>query len=258
MDTEQRKAEQPTSRTAAALIIGNELLSGKIADANIPVLARTLRQLGVVLERVVMLPDTFDLLVEEVQRWSAKCDHVFTSGGVGPTHDDLTMDAVAAAFDTSVVSSPEIEALLRGYYGDKITEGHLRMARIPAGAQLVTVAGSPWPTVLMDNTWVLPGVPQIFAMKMQVVAETLGTGAPFASARLFTTLDEGVLKPMLDAVVQAHPQVDVGSYPKWRHPHYKTQVTFDGFDAEEVAQARANLLERLPPASIVEPEPSWD
>jgi molybdenum cofactor synthesis domain-containing protein len=257
-ETEPGKCVEESQRTAAALIIGDELLSGKVSDANIPVLARTLRRLGVVLDRVLMLPDTFEILVEEVRKWSARRDWVFTSGGVGPTHDDLTVDAIAAAFEVPVVSSPQIETLLREYYGDKVTAGHLRMARVPHGAQLVTVAPSPWPTVVMDNVWILPGVPQIFAMKMPVVAETLGVGLGFVSERLFTLLDEGLLKPLLDAVVAAHPEVSIGSYPKWRHPHYKTQITFDGCDANAVTAARSDLLERLPKEAVVEAQASWD
>jgi len=246
-------SEPDSRRRAAALIIGNELLSGKIADANLPVLARTLRRLGVVLDRVVMVLDQLEVVSHEVRNLSNTRDVVFTSGGVGPTHDDVTVDAVAAAFGVGVVSSPVVESMLRAHYGDSITAGHLRMARIPEGARLVTTSAMPWPTVVMNNVWLLPGVPQIFAMKMPVVVSQLGGGTGFVSASLYTLLDEGLLKPHLDRIVAAHPKVEVGSYPKWRHPHYKTLVTFDGQDEAAVSAARDDMQASLPPDMVVEP-----
>ena len=236
--------------TAAALVIGNELLSGKIADANTVVLARTLRRSGTRLERVVMVLDDIDVIAREVRNLSEKHSVVFTSGGVGPTHDDLTIDAVAAAFGVEVEIRDEIEELLRGYYQERFTEGHRRMARAPVGARLVVTDHMPWPTIVMKNVWVLPGVPEIFAMKMPVVLSEL-SGEPVISIALHTTLDEGVLKPYLDEVVAKHAAVEVGSYPKWRHPQYKTKITFDGTDASAVEAARQALRDALPDESIV-------
>ncbi|MBM4358105.1 MAG: competence/damage-inducible protein A [Deltaproteobacteria bacterium] len=234
------------SKRAAALIIGNELLSGKIAEGNLLVLARTLRGLGIVLERVVMVLDDRARIAAEVRSLAASHDVVFTSGGVGPTHDDQTIDAVADAFGTRAVTFPELEAMIRGYYGEAITEGHLLMARAPEGSRLVSVPEMPWPTVIKENVWVLPGVPQIFAMKMPVVVAELGGGVRFVSHAVYTSLDEGPLKPLLDAVVAAHPAVEVGSYPKWREPRYRTKVTFDGQDEAAVLEARDAFVATLP------------
>ncbi|MEZ4314218.1 MAG: molybdopterin-binding protein [Polyangiaceae bacterium] len=168
-------------RTAAALVIGNELLTGKIHDQNIVVLARTLRSAGVELRRVVMVLDDLDTIAAEVRSLSASHDTLFTSGGVGPTHDDVTIAAVARAFGVEVVGAPEIEQMLRAYYGDRITEGHLAMAKVPAGARLSRSKGGVWPAIIKENVWVLPGVPQIFAMKMQLVKEELSTGKGWLS-----------------------------------------------------------------------------
>ncbi len=239
-----------TQRTAAALVIGNELLSGKIADANTVVLAKTLQRCGVRLSRVVTVPDDIDIIANEVLALGRAHDVLFTSGGVGPTHDDVTIDAIALAFGVDVVSSEGIEAMLREYYGDALTAGHLRMARVPNTARLVVTEHMPWPTIVVGNVWILPGVPEIFAMKMPVVLTELG-GAPVVSLALFTTLDEGHLKPHLDAVVSAHPTVEIGSYPKWRHPAYRTKITFDALDEGAAVAARAALLVRLPEATIV-------
>ncbi len=239
-------------KRAAALIIGNELLSGKIAEQNLLVLARTLRGLGVVLERVVMILDDRARIAEEVRALAASYDVVFTSGGVGPTHDDLTIDAVADAFGVAAVVYADLEAMIRGYYGAAVTEGHLLMARAPDGSRLVSIPEMPWPTVVKENVWVLPGVPQIFAMKMPVVVAELGGGRRFVSHAVHTTLDEGPLKPLLDRVVVAHPTVEVGSYPKWREPRYRTKVTFDGQDEVAVLAARDAFAASLPEGTRVD------
>lgn len=239
-------------RTAAALIVGNELLSGKIADANVVVLARTLRRLGIVFRRVVVVPDELALITADVRALSASHDVVFTSGGVGPTHDDMTLDAVAAAFEVPLVTAPAMDQLLRAYYGARITDDHLRMARVPEGARLVTGPQIPWPAIVMRNVWVLPGVPEVFRMKMPLVERELGGDRPFVTAAVFTTLDEGHLKADLDRVVERFRDVDVGSYPKWGDERYKTKVTFDARDEARVAAARAELIGLLSPDVVVE------
>jgi len=237
--------------SAAALVIGNELLSGKIADCNIVVLARTLQDIGIKLERVVMVVDDVDVIAHEVHELSASHGVVFTSGGVGPTHDDLTVDGVAKAFGVAVEGSPEIEALLRDYYGAKLTDGHLRMARVPLGARLVVTEKMPWPTTVMRNVWILPGVPQIFEMKMAVVAKELRGRHQFFSCSVFNKLDEGNLKPLLDAVVAAHAEVEIGSYPQWRLYDYRTKVTFDGHDQQTIERAREAFVATLPAGTLV-------
>jgi len=241
-------------RTAAALIIGNELLTGKIADANVLVLARALRLLGVQLKRVVMVLDDIDVIAQEVRELSSSHDWLFTSGGVGPTHDDVTIDAVALAFGAKVVSSAPMEQMLRDAYGDKLTEGHLLMARIPEGARLASNAKMPWPTVVMRNVWVLPGVPEIFQAKIPLIRDELGADQPFVSHAVFTTLDEGTLKPMLDTVVAAHPDIEIGSYPRWSGLEYRTKLTFDGLDPARVQAARDAFAASLPADAVVRVE----
>jgi len=238
-------------RTAAALIIGNELLSGKIAEANLQVLARELRALGVRLTRVVMVLDDLEVIAREVRELSAAHDVVFTSGGVGPTHDDLTMESVARAFGAAVVLSPAIERMIRGYYAERCTDGHLLMARIPEGARLVSSDAVPWPTVVMRNVWVLPGVPEVFRMKLPHVRSELAGDAPFLSLAVCTTLDEGDIKPLLDRVVAEHGAVEIGSYPKWHDAEYRTKLTFDGTDPVTVHAARDALLAGLPIGALV-------
>jgi molybdenum cofactor synthesis domain-containing protein len=241
----------PAPPSAAVLVIGNEILSGKVDEANVGMLARALREAGVLLRRVVVVMDDVDAIVREVRELSATHDWLFTSGGVGPTHDDVTIEAVARAFGVQVVSSPQMEAMLRAHYGDRCTEGHLRMALVPEGAALETTAEVAWPTIRLRNTWLLPGIPEVFRMKLPVVSSVLARmsrgATAFVSHAVYVQLDEGVLKPMLDAVVAANPDVSVGSYPTWRDPDYRTKVTFDGRDEARALRARDAFVASLPP-----------
>jgi len=236
----------PGPKTAAALVVGNELLSGKVRDENVMALATTLRVLGISLRRVVMVLDDIETIAAEVRQLARDHDVVFTSGGVGPTHDDLTVEAVARAFGRAVVSSPSLEAMLRAHYRERCTEGHLRMALVPDGAVLATSREVTWPTIIVQNVWLLPGVPEIFRMKLGVVRERLAGGTPFLSRAVFTKMDEGNLKPLLDAVVAAHREVEVGSYPTWSDATYRTKLTFDGRDAAAVTAALDAFVALLP------------
>jgi len=240
-------------RTAAALIIGNELLTGKTQEANLVDLSRTLRVLGIRLRRVVMVEDDVATIAEDVRVLAASHDWVFTSGGVGPTHDDVTIEAVAAAFDVPVVVSPDMERMLRDHYKERCTPGHLRMALMPQGAALEVTEEIRWPTIRMANVWVMPGIPEVFRMKLPVVTHHVGVGRPFVSRAVYTRMDEGDLKPILDAVVSEFPDVDVGSYPKWMDPRYKTKLTFDGRDEGRVEAARERFVAGLPHGELVDP-----
>ena len=235
---------------AAALVIGNEILSGKVEEANVAVLARALRGVGVSLDRVVVVPDDVATIVREMRELSASHDFLFTSGGVGPTHDDVTIEAAAEAFGVRVVSSPEMEQMLRAHYRERCTEGHLRMALVPEGAALEVTREITWPTIRVRNTWLLPGIPEVFRMKLPVVvawlAEQVRGASAFVSRAAYVRLDEGVIKPMLDRVVAEYADVSVGSYPKWMDAAYKTKVTFDGRDEARVLAARDAFVALLP------------
>ena len=233
-------------RTAAALVIGNELLSGKVQDANVIALATMLRRLGISLRRVVMVEDVVAVIAAEVEALAASHDVLFTSGGVGPTHDDVTMDAVAEAFGLPVVVDPDMERMLRAHYGERVNDGHLRMARVPSGASQRSSAEVRWPVTVVRNVWVLPGIPEIFRLKLPIIEAALGVDAPYVSRAVYTNMDEGTLKPLLDAVVTAHTEVDVGSYPTWSDPSYRTKLTFDGKDRVAIDAAVDAFLASLP------------
>lgn len=235
------------NRTAAALIIGNELLSGKVSEQNLVFLSRALRSLGIALLRVVVVPDDVALIVDEIKTLSVAFDFLFTSGGIGPTHDDVTIAAVAEAFGTDVETNQDLADKLRQHFGENLKPGHLLLARVPRGCSLIQGDDERWPTILMRNVWVLPGVPQIFRTRLPTIKRHLAGGQPFVSRAVYTNLDEGTLVPLLDAIVERFPLVDVGSYPKWSQAGYRTKLTFDGLDPLAVEQALQAFVETLPP-----------
>lgn len=237
--------------TAAALVIGNELLTGKIQDVNVAELARELFGLGIRLRRVVVCPDEVEVIVHDLNELRRSHDFVFTSGGVGPTHDDVTLEAVAQAFGRRLVASGEIEGLLAEHYGERCSPHHLRMARVPEGSELVTDGRRRWPTLQVENVFILPGLPEIFRRKLPVLRERLGGRPPFVSRAVETRRDEAELAPLLEELDRRHPGVSIGSYPRWEEGALRVRVTFDGQDAEAVAQAVAALVAALGPEEVV-------
>jgi len=242
------------ARTAAALIIGNEILTGKIREANLEVLARELRGLGIVLRRAVFCLDDVETIAEELTALRGSHDMVFTSGGVGPTLDDVTLLGVARSFGRPLERSPLIQGLIEGYFGERTTADHLSMADVPRGAELLQSAEVPWPVIAVDNVFVLPGVPKIFEKKLRVLRERIGADRPFVTRALLTTCDEGTIAAHLERVAEAFPAVDLGSYPRTGEAKYRVKLTFDGLDAAEVEAARDACAEAIGADHIVAPE----
>ena len=238
-------------RNAAALIIGNEILTGKIEDTNTRALGRFLFELGITLRRVVVVPDEMDAIVGTLNDLRAAHDLVFTSGGVGPTHDDITIDAVARALGVEVIRSEEMAARIREHFGDRTTEEHLRMADMPAGSALLRSAKVAWPTVVAENVHILPGVPAIFESKLEGLRERLDEGARFWNHTIYTTCDEGSVAALLGSLSEAHPSVDIGSYPVFDEPDYRVRVTFDARDPDASRAAADALVAGIAPEEFV-------
>ena len=229
----------PEPRTAAALVIGNELLTGKVEDVNVSALAQALFPIGIRLRRVIFCPDEVEIIRQDLDHLRRNHDLVFTSGGVGPTHDDVTVEAVAAAFGRPLVTSPEIRQLLEEFFGDRLTESYLRMAQVPEGTQLVTSPKNRWPTVRVENVFILPGLPEIFRRKLPLLQEHLDIGHRFVSKAVDTRLDEGALAPLLRRLTVEHPEVSIGSYPRWGEGPVRVRITFDATDEALVDRALA-------------------
>ncbi|MGB5813428.1 MAG: molybdopterin-binding protein, partial [Polyangiales bacterium] len=219
-------------------------------------LARGLFELGIELRRVVVCGDEIPTIRDELNALRDSHDLVFTSGGVGPTHDDVTIEGVAAAFDRAVVRSAAVENVIRHYYGDRATDAHFRMANMPEGSEMIRSAEAPWPTVVIENVYVLPGVPQIFELKFDDLRKRLDNGHEFHSISVYTRSGEGEIAELLERIAKTFPVVMVGSYIKWSASDYKTKITFDGSDREAIQKAADMLIDELDPGLFVRREPT--
>ncbi|MCK6572939.1 competence/damage-inducible protein A [Myxococcota bacterium] len=239
--------------TAAIVLIGNELLSGKFRDENAAWLAGRLRTLGVDLRRIVTVPDVEADIVDEVRACADRYTHVFTSGGVGPTHDDITIDAIARAFEVPVVRDPTLEAILRAHFKERLNAAHLRMANVPAGTTLHHGGPIAWPVVRFRNVIILPGVPEIFRAKFDAISSSFQSLA-FHIRNLWLNSDEGEIAGLLEEVERTFG-VQIGSYPRIDHADHRVRITVEARRPAPVDAAVAALLSRLAPADVVRVDP---
>ena len=236
--------------TAAMIVIGNEILSGKVDDSNSPFLARTLRAAGVSLERVLVIPDDVPTISATVADYAARYDLVFTSGGVGPTHDDMTIAGIATAFDCEVVHAPELRALVEKHIGHDAASPYFKMAEVPDGAELVDGGSSNFPTVLMRNVYILPGIPEIFEKKVAALAGRFQT-RPYFLRQVLVNENEARIAEYLNATLEAFPELMLGSYPKLSHPEYSVRLTLESKDESYLDSALDDLVGRMPAEYIV-------
>lgn len=234
-------------QSAAALIIGNELLSGKIADRNTPVLIAFLRKIGVALRRISVIEDVQEQIATQAHELAQAHDWVFTSGGLGPTHDDCTIAAIAQAFDVQVIRHPLLETQLRQHMGDRVNGPALRMAEVPEGATLV--GNGPFPTIRFRNILILPGIPDFFAAKLPLLNH-LFQGTSLHLSRVYLDLPETKIAVILGEIDSKFHGVDIGSYPRTGVADHMVMVTFEGPDAEAVKLATRALIDALPADKI--------
>lgn len=233
---------------AALLIIGAEVLGGKVDDQNGPFLIRALRQRGIRLQEIRVVDDAVDVICDAVQTLAPRVSWLFTTGGIGPTHDDVTIAAVAKAVNQPVVHHPELVARLEARYGE--AKGpNLRLAEVPQGAELITAEDSIVPALKYDNIFIFPGVPSLMRLCFAQVEHLLGT-SPLFSKALFLDLGESALADLLTQVQQDIPQVAIGSYPRFDEPTYRVKVTVDGRDEGQVQRAVEGIRHGLDPAVI--------
>ncbi len=204
--------------TAALAVIGDEILSGRTQDKNIAQIALWLNLQGIRLREVRVVPDVEDAIVEAINQLRARNDYLFTTGGIGPTHDDITVDAVAKALGVEVVVHPKARAVLEDYYATRggVTEARLRMARVPEGATLIENRMSGAPGIRHGNVFIMAGVPHITAMMLDALSGKLEGGAPLLSATLGCWVAESEVAELLRATEKAHEGCQIGSYPFFR------------------------------------------
>ncbi len=240
-------------KTAAVVIIGNEILTGKTDDENARFLIGELHALGVALRRIITIPDDVEEIAAAVRESAARFDYVFTSGGVGPTHDDVTIEGVAQAFGCGIVRHPELAAVIRDYFGSSVDEARMRMADAPEGSELICSATTRWPVLATRNVYILPGVPEIFRAKFAAIRERF-RAAPFHTSVVFTREDEFDIASRLNQVATMHPDVAIGSYPDFASRDYRVKITVEAYEPDSVERAKTLLVKLLGPASVVRVE----
>ncbi len=241
-----------TRPTAAMLVIGDEILSGRTRDANMHHLAKALTDHGIALSEVRVVSDDHAAIVAAVRALSDAWEHVFTSGGIGPTHDDITAEAVAAAFDTPISVRDDARAILQAHYDRQDMElnaARLRMARIPDGADLIDNPISAAPGFTLGNVHVMAGVPTIFEAMLASVLPTLTGGAPMLSQSLRINRGEGDIAGPLGALADAHPEVSIGSYPFMRDGVHGANIVVPSQDGAAVDAVMAELSRLFPTES---------
>jgi molybdenum cofactor synthesis domain-containing protein len=230
--------DQSRTWTAALCVIGDEILSGRTQDRNVAQLAVWLNEQGIRLAEVRIVPDEAERIVETVNDLRARHDYLFTTGGIGPTHDDITVDAIAAAFNVPVVVHPEARRILEDYYRGRpggLTEARLRMARVPDGAELIVNPSSGAPGVKLGNVYILAGVPHIAASMVEALTGMLEGGRPMVSVTIGARAAESDVADLLRETEASHPGVAIGSYPFIRD---------GGFGANFVVRSEDGALAR--------------
>lgn len=241
-----------TSRSAALILIGEELLSGKIDDANGVHAIGALRKIGVELREIRMIGDEIERIGEVVREAAARYDVVFTSGGVGPTHDDLTMRGIAHGFERPLERHDEMLAIIHERFGANEAQTRIweRMAMLPRGCDVVISEATRVPIFRLDNVWILPGVPELFRLQFDQIARDLH-GVPTLLRTIYVNVGEGDLAPHLDVVVSAHPNATIGSYPVLHADDHRTRLTVESKDEHVMLAAFDELLERMPTEWVV-------
>ena len=227
--------------TAALVVIGDEILSGRTQDANIAYLAKWLGLQGIRLREVRVVADDTAAIVAAVNALRVAHDYLFTTGGIGPTHDDITVDAIAQALGVEVVLHPQAVAVLTDHYGDAINTARLRMARVPAGAELIENPRTKAPGIRFGNIFIMAGVPAITRSMLESLDGMLPGGRPVRSRTVAAWTAESRVASLLAAVEKAHDGVQIGSYPFWRDGRTGANFVVRSVD-QELLDATATAL----------------
>jgi molybdenum cofactor synthesis domain-containing protein len=237
------------AKTAGIVIIGNEVLSGKTQDINSYFFCTELRRLGVEVQKISTIQDEIELIGREVAEFSKSYDFVFTSGGVGPTHDDVTIDGIAHGFGLRVARHPDIEHRMRQRLGDQVNEARLRMANVPEGATLLATEALFAPIVKIHNVYIFPGIPKILQERFHAIKETF-RDTPYYLKNVYVRYGEGVIAVMLNDLLAKFPQLMLGSYPVLDLPDYKVKVTLESKDSSYLNQALQAFVASLPQDAV--------
>ncbi len=230
--------------TAGIIIIGNEILSGKVTDKNSPYLCKELRRLGVEVKQIITIPDFPEVIGKTALEFSNRFNWVFTSGGIGPTLDDLTVASIAKEFGAPLYESPKIMEAIYKYRGEKMTDAHRRMAMIPEGSELIEYAEDRPPQLQFHNIFIFPGIPEFLKIRFSGIKERFRT-TPIIMKQIFLKADEGDIASSLDETQEAFPELQLGSYPKISGSDYNVKLTLECRDNNYLQEACDFLCERL-------------
>ncbi len=233
--------------TAGLLVIGDEILSGRTQDRNVAQIAGWLNLQGIRLAEVRIVPDDMARIAEAVNALRAHYDYLFTTGGIGPTHDDITVDAIAAALGVPVVVHPEARAALEAYYRDRggLTEARLRMARVPEAAELIANPMSGAPGIRLGNIFILAGVPHIAGLMLEALSGRIEGGRPLLSCTLGCWAPESEVAELLGETEKAHPGCQIGSYPFFKEGRLGANFVIRSTDSAPLEACRSDLARRL-------------
>jgi FAD synthetase len=239
-------------KTAGIIIIGDEILSGKVQDCNSFFMAKELRSHGINLCLISILPDLVDEIAEEVRKFSNKFDYVFTSGGIGPTHDDVTIEGISKAFNVKPVINDTLKKMLEKRHANPTPE-ELKMAEVPEGAELVSDETLAFPLIRFKNIFIFPGIPEFLRKKFSVI-EKLFNEPPILLKKIYLNEYESDVAPILNEIVNRFKNIKIGSYPVVDNRDYSVMVTLESLDQVSLNSAFINLLDILPKENIVRVE----
>jgi FAD synthetase len=242
--------KQSRIKTAGVIIIGNEILSGKVQDCNSFYLAGELRALGISVMKIAVLPDEVVTIGTEVADCAGLYDYVFTTGGVGPTHDDVTMAAIASGFGVNLVSNPSIRRAFEERYGGPLNAAVMKMTEVPDGAEIISDNTVVYPVVSFRNVFVFPGIPEHLRRKFPIIRDRLRSGV-FYLKRIFVNIQESEIAHTLNQVVARNPEVAIGSYPVVGNPGYMVIITVESVSEHSMLTAFDELMRLLSGSDIV-------
>ncbi len=233
-----------TTKTAGIIVIGNEILSGKVHDINSFYLASELRALGVDVRRISVIPDDIEIIGREVTDFSGSYDYVFITGGVGPTHDDVTIAGIAKGFGVRIIRHPEIRKILSSRYNNSFNNAVMKMTEVPEGAEIIFREGMRFPAITFKNIFMFPGIPEYLKNKFSLIKERFRTSA-FYLKRLFLNAHESDIADILSAVVAENADVTIGSYPVVGNCEHKIIITVESKSDEALHIALNSLISKL-------------
>ena len=239
-----------TLKTAGIIIIGNEILSGKVRDDNSFYLASELRTLGVDVRKISVIPDEIELIGRETVEFSRRYDFVFTSGGVGPTHDDVTMEGISAGFGVDLVENSEIREFLCSRYKSDLNNAIIKMTMVPEGSKVSCSENMRFPLISFENIYIFPGIPEYIRKKFPLIKEIFRSTA-FNLKRLYLNCHEAEIADILNKVVEGHKDVAFGSYPILGEPDYRVIITAESKFNDHLEKSLDELLDKLPKEIIV-------